>query len=64
MDMQLLSATIAISKSIPGTAAERAETAQAAAELAAAQATAAAWSLNYSDNGLIFTAPTAQSEEE
>lgn len=60
MDSQTLGAAIAIAKSIPGTAAQRAETAAEAAENAAEIAAAHNYGISVSGNKLVITPPTAE----
>lgn len=60
MDSQTLGAAIAIVKSIPGTAAQRAETAAEAAENAAEIAATHNYGISASGNKLVITPPTAE----
>lgn len=53
-----LGAVLAIARKLPGTAAQRAEAAQAAAESAAEAAEARAFALTEDATGLVFTAPS------
>lgn len=57
MDIQTLCAAVAITKGIPGSAAERAETAQAAAEAAAAVAQTHNYGISVSGTTLVITPP-------
>lgn len=58
MDTQTLGAAIAIVKTIPGTAAQRAETAAEAAEAAAEQAATHNYGISVVGNTLAITSPT------
>ncbi len=63
MDVETLGAAIAVSKLVPGTSAQRAETAQAAAEAAQAAAEAAATSAASHNYGITVSGTTLQIEE-
>lgn len=64
MNTETLGAAIAICKKLPGTAASRAEAAQAAAEEAAAEAATRAWGVSTEDTSLVFQEPEGQTEPE
>lgn len=58
MDMKTIGAAVALVKSIPGSAAQRAETAQAAAEAAAQEAASHNYGITVSGTVLTITEPT------
>ena len=58
MDITSIGAAVALVKSIPDTAVQRAEAAQAAAETAAAQAATHNYGISVSDSTLTITAPS------
>lgn len=60
IDTETLGAAIAIAKSIPGTAAQRAESAAEAAENAAAEAATHNYGISVSGTKLVITPPTTE----
>lgn len=60
IDTETLGAALALAKSIPGTAAQRAESAAEAAENAAANAATHNYGISVSGNKLVITPPTAE----